>query len=119
MPPVGNADKGGGQDGFSGAAIAKMIFINMFQDWISKRKISLKAKFILFVLVYFGNMSYNTTKFIDQRPHTLYDHFEISRLANFDEIKTAKNLYLQRMQDLNNPDYEGDKSILVNYTMTE
>lgn len=34
-------------------------------------------------------------EFIAERPKTLYDHFNVSRLASFEEIKTAKNFYLE------------------------
>lgn len=40
-------------------------------------------------------------------------------MAEFEEIKEAKNLYVQRKNDLNDPNYDGDKTILANYTMTD
>ena len=70
-------------------------------------------------MVFVGNLYYNTQQFIQKRPDTLYDIFKISRVAEFEDIKQAKNIYLERMRDFNNPDYEGDKSRLVNYTLTE
>ena len=50
---------------------------------------------------------------------TLYDHFKISRIATFEEIKNAKNDYLENVRLLNDANYTGNKDALVNYTMTE
>jgi hypothetical protein len=65
---VGNADAGAqANGGFSGAAIAKMIAVNAFQDWVSKRKWSFKFKLFVFVMVFVANLYYNTQQFIDKR----------------------------------------------------
>lgn len=76
-------------------------------------------KLLLFIGLWFGNMHYNTKTFIENRQLTLYDHFNVSRTASFDEIKQAKNLYLLRLADLNDPDFDGEKLSLMNYTMTK
>ena len=67
--------------------IFKMIVINGLQDWVSKRKWSFKFKMFVYIMVFIGNLTYNTRQFIEKRSDTLYDLFEISRLADFEEIK--------------------------------
>ena len=64
-----------------------MIVINGLQDWVSKRKWSFKFKMFVYIMVFIGNLTYNTRQFIEKRSDTLYDLFEISRLADFEEIK--------------------------------
>lgn len=49
----------------------------------------------------------------------MYDHFNVSRLATFEEIKEGKDRYLQALKDLKNTTYEGDKKLLANYTLTK
>ena len=74
---------------------------------------------ILCFFVFTANWWYTSNGYITNRPHTLYDHFNVSRLANFEELKAAKDDYLFNLRNLHDVNYTGNKDALVNYTMKE
>jgi hypothetical protein len=96
-----------------------MILLNMLQSWVAGKKISKFSKLLIFIGLFIGNIYYNTQTFLENRQPTLYDHFNVSRLATFEQLKQAKDLYLLRLSDLSNPDFDGDRLSLANYTMTK
>lgn len=55
---------------------------------------------------------------MQNRPQTLYDIFQVERLSKFEDFKQAKDLYLERLKDKEDPDFDGDISILRDYNMT-
>jgi hypothetical protein len=73
----------------------------------------------MYFIVFLINFYYQTDGFLAKRPMTLYDHFKVSRLANFEELKLARNDYLENVRLLNDANYTGNKDALVNYTMSE
>ena len=73
----------------------------------------------LVIVLFIGYGSYQVKNFIADRPKTLYDIFEVSRLSTFEQIKDAKNDYLQNLRNKNNETWEGDKFALVNFTLSE
>ena len=40
-------------------------------------------------------------------------------MSTFDDFKQAKDLYLERLKDKEDPDFDGDISILRDYNMTK
>ena len=42
----------------------------------------------------------------------------MERLSNFEDFKSARDLYLERLKDKEDPDFVGDASILRDYNMT-
>ena len=97
----------------------KLIGLQMVHSFINARKITPPAKLILYFFVFTANWWYTSNGYITNRPHTLYDHFNVSRLANFEELKAAKDDYLFNLRNLHDVNYTGNKDALVNYTMTE
>lgn len=75
----------------------------MIQSGISNRKnFSEWKKLVLYILMFIGQFYYSNQEFINERPLTLYDHFNITRTASFEEIKVGKNLYSQALSDIKN-----------------
>ena len=56
---------------------------------------------------------------MQNRPQTLYDIFQVERQSKFEDFKQAKDLYLERIKDKEDPDFDGDLSILRDYNMTK
>ena len=79
----------------------------------------MSIKIFLNVILFTCYAVYNVNDFVKDRPQTLYDIFNISRLANFEEIKDAKNLYLENLKNKDDEDFEGDRLALMNYTLTK
>jgi DnaJ-class molecular chaperone len=71
-----------------------MLMMNMAQNWVANKKIKKATKLLIFITFFIGNLSYNSKTFMETRSPTLYDIFDISRTASFEEIKKAKDLYL-------------------------
>jgi hypothetical protein len=46
------------------------------------------------------HLNYTSKQFILNRPSTLFDEFEISRIASYEKLIEAKDLYEQRSKDL-------------------
>jgi hypothetical protein len=95
-----------------------MIIMNMIQNFIVGKKIKERTKIFFILLIFLVNFYMMKEEFIAERPKTLYDHFNVSRLASFEEIKNAKNFYLSQLDKLEDEEYEGSKLDLLNYTMT-
>jgi len=76
------------------------------------------AKMVLFMIIFAGNMYYQIGVWKDERPKTLYDLFDISRMASFEEIKAAKDDYLEKLKMKDDP--ENEESLdLIEFTMTK
>jgi len=75
----------------------------------------------LFVIVLcaFGNLTYSTKSWVAVRSPTLYDHLMIPRTANETEIKLAKDFYLQKLNEREDPNFKGDRFALLNYTLSK
>lgn len=84
-----------------------------------KYKWHMVFKLIIFHLMFFGQVYYNTTEFVKTRPLTLYDHFKVDRMSNFQELKKAKDFYMQALKDKEDEEFEGDPRDLVHYNMTK
>lgn len=54
-----------------------------------------------------------------ERPPTLYDIFQVERLSTFEDFKGARDLYLERLKDKEDPDFDGDMSVIKDYNMTK
>ena len=54
------------------------------------------------------------------RPETLYDHFGVSRMASFEEIKDAKHKYLAALEQVEDPELSPEEKYqYMNFTMTK
>ena len=63
---------------------------------------------------------YTNKGFCEERPKTLYDIMDISRMSDFDEIKAKKNEILKGLNDIDNETFEGNKTELEEkYNMTK
>jgi hypothetical protein len=49
----------------------------------------------------------------------LYDIFQVERLSKFEDYKSGRDLYLERLKDKEDPNFNGDFSILRDYNMTK
>ena len=96
-----------------------MIFYQMVQNWIGKLKIKMPLKVAIYIGIFLYVLNGNMQEFINNRPKTLFDHLNIERNATFDEIKSAKDFYLNVIREKDDPLFEGDLSSFENYTMTE
>jgi len=61
----------------------KFIGIQMVQGRIMNYKWNIFTKIFVFVLMFGGQVYYNTYEFVKTRPLTLYDHFKVHRMADF------------------------------------
>jgi len=66
-----------------------------------------------------GQVYYNTTEFVKSRPMTLYDHFKVDRMSDFQGLKKAKDFYMQALKDKADEEFEGDPRDLLHYNMTK
>jgi hypothetical protein len=92
--------------------------INSIQSWIANRKITMLTKVILYLLIFAGNMYYGVNNWKNDRPQTLYDIYNVSRLATFEELKVAKDFYLEKLKEKEDPENENVLE-LVDYKMTK
>lgn len=81
-------------------------------------KIRFLSKLTIYIMIFAGQLYMNTQNFVQNRPQTLYDIFQVERLSKFEDFKQAKDLYLERLKDKEDPDFDGDISILRDYNMT-
>ena len=92
VPPIGNAD--GKTEGGS-SQIAYFIKIMIFQAFQSKvathKSLKEHQRIKIYILMFIAYFWYSNKGFIETRPKTLYDIMDISRVADFDEIKAKKN----------------------------
>lgn len=96
-----------------------MILLNSVQAWFCNRPVKMIYKVMFVLMIFSGNLYHASSEWIDGRSPTLYDVFNITRTAGFEEIKDAKNYYLEKLKQKEDPDYDGDKFDLLNYTMTK
>ena len=61
---------------------------------------------MLIMTICAGVLGQAKTEWMKERPMTLYDHFGIPRNASFEQIKDAKNMYLKKLEQKENPEYE-------------
>jgi hypothetical protein len=77
-----------------------MIVLNSVHSWVANRKFSQFKKLTIYIIMFIIHLNYTSKKFILNRPLTLFDEFEISRIASQEKIIEAKDLYEQRSKDL-------------------
>lgn len=65
---------------------------HMLQNKVATHKpFTERKKLQIYVILFLGYFWYSNKGFVEERPKTLYDIMDISRLANFEEIKAKKN----------------------------
>jgi hypothetical protein len=77
------------------SGIMKMIVLQGLQSQIQNRKFKPMTKYIMVLVLFICYTYYQVTLFVADRPKSLYDILGVSRLSNFEEIKNAKNFYLE------------------------
>ena len=93
----------------SGGLGWKKVAVIQGLNWaIQKLRISKKTMSFFMFLVFIGNLFWTGKTFVQDRPKTLFDHFQIARTASFDEIKQAKDLYLKELVWMNNESFDGN-----------
>ena len=89
-----------------------MIGLQIVHGIIANRKWKQSTKLLMFVAVFFGNLRYNSNKFIEDRSETLYDAFNVTRHATFDEFKDAKDNYIELL-DIEEKAFNQTKADLI------
>lgn len=75
---------------------------------------------VMFVFaIFIGNLHHTSNEWIEARNPTLFDILNISRTDGFEEIKAAKNFYLEKLNQKEDPDFDGNRFDLLKYTMTK
>ena len=92
----------------------------MIQAGIANRKGLAEWKKLFWYCVLFLGLFYQSNKeFIEKRPLTLYDQFNITRSATFEDIKSGKRIYIEALNNIDNETFEGNKTALKErYTLT-
>ena len=110
-PAVCNADGDPSENGGQVGYFVKMVVIQMIQAAIANRKgISEWKKLILYIILFIGLFYKSNQEFVEKRPLTLYDHFNITRAATFEEIKAGKQIYLEALNNIANDTFKGNKT---------
>jgi len=98
-----------------------MIGLQIIHSIIAGRRWKQSTKLAMFVAVFLANLRYNANNFMKNRPETLYDAFNVTRHATFEDFQEAKNHYIQLL-DIEEDNFNQTKSDLIaklNATITE
>ena len=77
----------------------------MVQSKISQMKIKQSLKVLIYCAIFLYVLRNQANNFVESRPKTLYDHFGIARNATFEQMKDAKDLYMQVLKDKEDPEF--------------
>jgi hypothetical protein len=118
-PPIGNVEfVANTASGNPLWGMGKFMFINFVEGKIRGFNIPFIVKFLMITGIH-GYMMKNTlADFKDTRALSLYDHFNVSRLAKFDELKIAKDFYLDKIKQRANHSKDNIPADLIPYNMT-
>ena len=72
----------------------------------------------MYVVIFLVNVRYNSIKFNEKRPETLYDAFNVTRHATFDEFKESKDRFISQL-DIEEKAFNKTKSDLINVLETK